>query len=330
MNNLEIRTVNFVIFKRRLTAEIRNYWYCRTSFEYSARWWKEGNKVAEYEYITKYPGDSTQVFNSIDIPPTEYVSAKDDVLWSVRGNAITNIVTAFETYLYYQIKRAIYLKPDLIEGSGIQFTAGELASSYSTLDHKDWLAEAVVNKYIRNNSHRKMIKKVDKLIKGGVSNGQATMIDRWCRKVTLRNALIHNARIVNKELVEEWPEKYTKIGEDIVLEDGDVVRTHHVAYELAKKIDEQFQRAIIEDEDARILARVIYLMDRTKTNGQIAGAVFKILNYPFSKDMADSAIAYQKKSRAYIPDFNFMEEIVADCYSSESEETPNNAINSDS
>ena len=187
-----------MIFKRRLTAEIRNYWFCRTSFEYSYRWWQEGNKVSKYEYITKYPGDDTQVFNSIDISPEEYLSEKDDVLWSVRGNAITNIVTAFETYLYYQLKRVIYLKPDLIEESGIEFTAGELASSYSTRDHREWLADAVVNKYIRNNSHRKMIKKVDQLIKGGISNGQKDLVDRWCRKVTLRNALIHNAKIVNK------------------------------------------------------------------------------------------------------------------------------------
>lgn len=330
LSNLGIKTVNFVVFKRRLTAEIRNYWYCRTAFEYSARWWKEENRVAEYEYITKYPGDNTQLFSSIDIPPAEYVSAKDDVLWSIRGNAITNIVTAFETYLYYQLKRAIYLKPDLIEESGIQFSAGELASGYSMLDHREWLAEAVVSKYIRNNSHRKMIEKVDRLIKGGVLNGQPELIDRWCRIVTLRNALIHNAKKVNKELVEEWPEKCTKIGEDIVLGDEDVVPVHFVAYELARKIDAQFQRTTIEGEDARTLARVIYLMDRTRTHGQVADAVFKILNYRFSRDMANSAIAFQKKSRAHIPDFNFMEEIVADYYSSENTETPASTINLDS
>ena len=89
-----------MIFQRRLSAEIRNYWYCRTSFEYSVRWWKEGNKANQFSHITDYPGDRTKLFSSIDISPSEYISAKDDILWYVRGNAITNIVTAFETYLY--------------------------------------------------------------------------------------------------------------------------------------------------------------------------------------------------------------------------------------
>ncbi len=85
-----------------------------------------------------------------------------------------------------------------------------------------------------------MIKKVDNLIKGGIANSQAALIDRWCRKVTLRNALIHNAKLVNEELTQEWPEKFTQIGIPITLEDGDVIRTHTVAYDLAKKLTNNF------------------------------------------------------------------------------------------
>ena len=86
------------------------------------RWWSEDNKIDRYELITKNPGDTGQLFSSIDIPPAEYISMKGDVLWAVRGNAITNIVTAFETCLCYQTKRAIYIDPSLIEDSEIGFT----------------------------------------------------------------------------------------------------------------------------------------------------------------------------------------------------------------
>ena len=165
-----------------------------------------------------------------------------------------------------------------------------------------------------------MIKKADNLIKGGIVNGQEDLINRWCRKVTLRNALIHNARKVNKELVEEWPKKFTDIGVDIVLEDGDVVRAHFVAFELAREIDKQFQRTVIKDEDARTIAQVIYLMDRTKKHGEISKAVYQILNYPFTKNKVESAVANQEKTRAYIPGFNYMQEVVADTSMHENEE----------
>lgn len=304
-------SINFALFKNRLTTEIRNFWYTRTAFEYSERWWKDKLKNnTTYEYITRYPGDDNNLFGNIDLPPTEYIDLKDDVIWSVRGNTITNIVTAFETYLYYQTKRAIYLKPEIIESSDITFTAGELGIGLSSNDQQDWIAEEVVKKYIRNNSHGKMIKKIDTLIKGGICNGESKLIDRWKKIVSLRNALVHNSRLVNKEVSELWPEKFKTIGEKINLEDGDVIKTHYVAYELLKKIDKQFIRAIINDEDARLLSRVIYLLERKKENGEIAQMVFSILNNRFSKDSVNSAVAYQKKTREFIPDFNVVEEVV--------------------
>ncbi|MFQ2156063.1 hypothetical protein ACK33E_06445 [Aeromonas hydrophila] len=312
MASPDIKSIAFKIFKRRLTAEIRSYWYCRTSFEYSERWWKEDHKHKKINLITQHPGDNTQLFSSIDISPDEYISCKNDVLWSVRGNAITNIVTAFETYLYYQTKRAIYINPSLIEDSGIVFTAGEIASSFNHYDQQDWLADQVVSKYIRNNSHSKMIKKIDKLIKGGLSSGEKDLIDRWTRKVTLRNALIHNAKLVNTELTQEWPEKFSNLGQPIQLDDGDIVRTQFVAYTLAQKIDNQFNRTVISDHDAKLLARVVYLHKRDFTFGQIADVVFKILNYSCTRDQAESAVAYQNRTRARIPDFTMMEELVID------------------
>jgi len=312
LSNSDAKSIAFKIFKKRLTAEIRSYWFCRTSFEYTERWWNEGGKKDEINLLTEYPGDNNQLFGSIDISPEEYIGNKSSVLWSIRGNAITNIVTAFETYLYYQTKRAIYIDPSLIENSGVGFTAGEIASSFAHYDQQDWLAEQVVSKFIRNNSHSKMIKKIDKLIRGGLSNGEKELIERWTRKVTLRNALIHNAKLVNVELTQEWPEKFTDIGIPIELDDGDIIRTQTVAYELAQKIDEQFQRTVIDIEDARLLARVVYLHKRDFTLGQIADVVFKLLNYPFTKANAESAVAYQNRTRAKIPDFTMMEEMVID------------------
>lgn len=314
--NNQPRSIAFMIFKKRLSSEMRTFWYCRTAFEYAERWWNEESRKEEFAYTTKYPGDDNQLYRSIDIPPQDYISQKDDRLWSVRGNTITNIVTAFETYLYYQTKRAIYIKPSLLAGSGIEMNAGEVADSFYVKDQKEWFADKVVSKYIRNNSHSKMIKKIDKLIQGGLTSGQEQLISRWTRKVTLRNALIHNAKLVNNELVEEWSDKFERVGVPIEMEDNDVIRTQYVAHELAMKIDEQFNRTVVDKEDAILLARVAYLSNRELTLGQIVDCVSKVLNYRFSKDLAESAIAYQNRTREHISDFTIMEEIVQEFFAS--------------
>ncbi|MES0871286.1 hypothetical protein [Pseudovibrio sp. SCP19] len=309
----ELKKRNYCVsyFKRRLTSEIRNFWLCRTSLEYSERWWRdveaEGKSI---NYISEYPGDDSTPFSSISISPSDYIAAKDDVLWSLRGNAITNIVTAFETYLYGGTKRAIFLNPAIMENSGIEFSAGDIGKSFDEHDPRIWFSEEIVKKYIRNKSHGEMIKKIDALIKGGIWKGQADLIARWVRKVTLRNALIHNAKLVNEELINAWPNKFLSIGSPIQLEDGDVIKSHFVAYELATLMDQQFIRTTVCDEDAKLLARVAYLCDREQTIGQIADIVSKVLNHPIGKKNVESAIAYQKRTRERIPDFTAIQELV--------------------
>ncbi len=310
MKDNDINTIQFVLFKRRLTSEIRNYWYCKSSFEYSTRWWKDDDRYKECDSLTKWENDNCNPFNSIDISPKEYIELKDSVLYSIRCNTIINIVTAFETYLYYQSKHSIYLAPKIIEKSTFEIYAGELANSYTMKDQKEWLSELIVRKYIKNNSHREMIKKIDSLIKGGIYRSQEPLIERWCKKVLLRNALIHNSKLINEELIACWPDKYSNVGEKISLDDGDVIRTHSIAFELVKKMDIQFQRTVIKENDARLLARVSFLIDKNKSHQQIAVQVFHTLNYPITRDIVTSAIVYQEKSRAYIPDYNLLEDLI--------------------
>ena len=311
-------SLSFISFKNNQTTETRNYWYCRTAFEYAERWWCVENKKDQYDRITDYGSDKSYVFNSIDISPTEYLNIKDAALWSIRCNTIINAVTSFEIYLYHQLKRAIYIKPQLIEKSGIEFSAGELSDAFCSGDQKEWIADEIVKKYIRNKSHSQMIKRIDNMILGGISTGQAELIERWHKKVTLRNALVHNARLINKELSSAWPDKFPNVGEAITLDDGNVIRTYSVAWELATRIDEQFNRTVILNNDARLLAMVIYLLHRDMSMGEIANSVYRILGYPFNKNEAESAVAYQKRTREYIPDFQIAEDVVERYFSANS------------
>ena len=82
-----------------------------------------------------------------------------------------------------------------------------------------------------------------------------------------------------------------------------------------------YGRDVINIEDARLLARVVYILKRNFSHGQIADVVSKILNYPFKKNHAESAVAYQNRTRDRIPDFTMMEELVIEHLSSYSPES---------
>ncbi|MEM7119017.1 MAG: hypothetical protein AAF614_41750, partial [Chloroflexota bacterium] len=257
----------FLKFKHILTQEVQLYWFCLTAFEYSERWWNSIPSGQIPRIIGDYPSDAGRPFSGINLRPSRYLGLKTSSAELIRGNAIVNICTAFETFLLYGFQRAIVTNPSIIEDSGMQFTAGELSEGIKTEDFSEWLAKNMVEKYIRGKSHAKMVEKIDSTILGGLSRGQSDLIARWNKIYLLRNALVHNGRRVSKELSEHWTSRFPNTDEAIVLDDGDVIKTHSIAYELAQCIDEQLIRTCIQWEDAKVLARIIYLINTSVSYG---------------------------------------------------------------
>jgi hypothetical protein len=298
-------SLSLLKFRKIMEIEITTYWYYRTSFEYSVRWWNSIPVEEKPETICKYPGDMTVPFKHIDITPENYINMQNDVLASIRGNKIINIVTAFETYLYDVLKRAIFIKPDIIKNSEMEFNAKLLSKGLKSENFKEWLSEHMVSKYIRNESHKSMIEKIDRMILGGIVNGQSELIKEWVKITTLRNTLVHRGREVSPELSKAWQEKFPDSEVPIILDDDDIVKTHSVASNLANKIDKQAIRTTIGFNDAKLLSRVLFLKDRNQSESNISMRVSKLLKCGFDKNLATSSIAYQKRTRERIAGFEF-------------------------
>lgn len=304
-------SLSLLKFKKNMETEIKTYWYYRTSFEYAARWWNGIPAEERPGKICEYPGDMTVPFKCIDISLEEYLNMKNDVLDAIRGNKIINIVTTFETYLYDALKRAIFIRPDIIKNSEMEFKAKILSKGLESDNFRDWLSEHIVSKYIRNESHKSMIEKIDRMILGGIVNGQASLIKEWVKITTLRNTLVHRGREVSSELSKAWQDRFPVPEVPIVLDDDDIIKTNSVASKLAKKIDEQFIRTTIGFNDARLLCRVLFLKDRTQSESNISMRVSKLLKCGFNKNLANSAVTYQKRTREHIAGFEFTEALIA-------------------
>ncbi|MEI6564543.1 MAG: hypothetical protein WCO42_09600 [bacterium] len=302
----------FFKFKLALTAEIHTAHYCWTAFEYSSRWWKEQLKTANYGLTTDFPGDSGRPFSSIAVSPTTFIGARrEQSEAAVRGNAIINIHTAFETYLSDTTQRAVFLKPMLIKDSGLQIEAGELARVIDTGNVRRYLADLVAEKYLYNKSHKEMVQWIDRQFKCGIENGEKTLFTSWKHWSDIRNALIHAGREVSQQLVSIWPERFGTRKPSPKLDNCDVVSCHTTAYRLAAAMDRQIVRVAVGDQDASLLARELFVRHGITDSGELSRIVDHALSARYSKSKVEHSLALQRRTTADpCKEFDFTDEML--------------------
>ncbi|MCK0160496.1 hypothetical protein [Allomuricauda sp. F6463D] len=299
-------------FYKSIEAEIRNYWQINTSLIYSERWW---NGIPEADLparITLFPGDNKTPFSSIDLPPKTYLANHNNVLQLTRENSIVNFITVFEVYLYNIVKRMMYLKPSLVGESEMPFEAKDIAEEMENNSVREWFAEKVTQKYIRNKSHLKMFKRLEQILKYQINDPKDGLVEDWNNWTYVRNAIIHNGRETSEDLVRVWNSRYSAVGTPLNLEDADVIKVPYIAMELAKKIDKIILEKAIQNEDAGLLVRELFVRNGTDEPQELAKSVWNILNSRLGKPLVQKYLAYQKRTGAKIKGwrfthYNFME-----------------------
>jgi hypothetical protein len=117
-------------FKGKLVRQIRTYWYVASAAKFSERWWKRTvQEEGEKGTITHFDGVSGLPFRAVDLTPSQFLDAEGDALDIVLANAIVAVSTAVEVYLTDVCRRAVYLKPGLLEKSEHKFTSGKIGAT---------------------------------------------------------------------------------------------------------------------------------------------------------------------------------------------------------
>ncbi len=271
------RSLTFVKFKASLEIEIRLFWHILATQEYAQRWLSA--LVPVPDRLTKYSGDNKNPFKSIDLPISDFLSYTPTIQASVRENSIVNFITAFEYYLFEKLERLIYLDLSLINDSGLVFEAKELAT-VANADFHQWLSTKVADKYLRNKTHSEMISKIDKFSKAGVAKSLESEIAEWNSWSLVRNAIVHTSRFVTLELMQAWPERFKAVGQPLNLTDKEVARVHHLALTIAAAIDKRAVEVIVKKQDARLLAREIFVQKGIDDPREIRQILNHVLQTP--------------------------------------------------
>jgi hypothetical protein len=287
------RSLTFAKFKKSLEGEIRAFWHVLASLEYSARWW--GGISTPPTRLSAYPGDDRNPFRSIDIPVDMYLADFERVRSHIRENAVVSFVTAFEYFLLEMLERLIYLDPSLIDDSSMPIEAKTLATIIPSTDVRRWLAARVADKYLRNKTHAQMIEKLDKFSKAGVSGRLKDEIVEWSNWSLVRNAIVHTSRFVTSELALAWPERFGGAGSRLKLTDRDIARVHHLAMTLSMAIDERAVKSVIGTNDARVLAREIFVHKGISNARELRRLVTSALRSRISIQAIEKVLSDQRK-----------------------------------
>ena len=292
-------------FTKTLEGQIRNFWQIQTSSIYAERWWKNIEPENLPQTIAKYPEDSGRPFSSIDISPQDYIKNFENVHELNIENTFVNFITAFEVYLFDIIKRIFYMHPELVENSAMPMEAGIIGIELSKGDIRDWFSQKLADKYLRNLTHLKMLKKIQGIVKCDFQKTHNSKVEEWNKWTYVRNAIIHNGREVSEDLNRVWPERFPSIGETLNLTDKDIILVHSLAIELVKIIDKNALKFYIKTDDASLLIREFFVQFGKDDRAELSQMMVKILNIKMKPQEIEAALGFQRRTSAKINGWKF-------------------------
>lgn len=293
-------SIAYFKFRKSLEVEIRNYWSIASSIEYSNKWleqFDQGKKTTEV-------ASNVSPFSYVSIDCGDFIKQMPFVLQFTRENALVNFITAFEVYLFDIHSRIIYLDPSLLEKSESQFAANELIEGMSTGNFKHWFSVKITDKLIRNKQHSEIIKKIASLAKCDIKPIEEK-ISEWNKWTYVRNAIVHNGRMVSNDLNKIWGEKFPSIGKKINIPSNEIMKLQKMAMTIAKVLDKRANQTIIKFLDAELLIRELFIRHGLTDHNEVAKILHKNFSIFASKAQVDKAISFQKRTNQETNEVDF-------------------------
>lgn len=203
-------SIAFFKFKKALEREIRNYWTIAASFEFANSLM---NSHPPKTLITEI-GRNTSPFSYVVVEKEVFQLELPQVLSNARENALVNFVTAFEVYLYEIMARIIYIRPETMDDSELEFSVKHLVQGFNTTDYRLWFSEQIADRLNRGSQHSKLIARIAKMSKCDLK-AVNKQLEEWNKWTYVRNSIVHAGRRVSSDLAEIWPDKFPNVGAKI-------------------------------------------------------------------------------------------------------------------
>lgn len=306
------RSLAFAKFEHSMDLESRHYWNLLCAIGYTNKWWNSTKSDKHPSVLHEAIGDNVDPYKRVPLSPTNYLKALDEARNIIRQNQIISFVAIFENYLCDVIQRTIFLEPERLRKSkaaaesaeNTLITINELLEPAKSGQFLYWLSKNLAEKFQRGMTHAKLIEKLNSLIQHGI-NKDSQHIIKWIKYERLRNAIAHSSRRVTGDLASLWSDRFTKIGQSIVLEDGDIADISALARTIASSIDRMFMANVVREQDDILLVREIYIRYGIEDAAKICQIVESFTKSRMESKTIRDTVHRQKKTGASIDGYDF-------------------------
>lgn len=290
----------FFKFKKSLEREIRNYWSIASAAEFS-KYLLQG--YDPHKRITEVASDNFP-FKAVDIRCDDFISQIPIVVEYARENSVVNFITAFEVYLFEILSRIIYLDPNCMSESEMQFRAKDIVDGMNTANFKQWFSFRITDKNIRNKQHSEVIQKIASIAKCDIKPIMK-QIEDWNKWTYVRNSVVHTGRKVSSDLSLAWNDRFPNIGSRLNIIDNEMMKVQSLAMTIAKHLDKRINDNVINNEDAFLLIRELFVRKGVVNVGQLKKTLQNNLNFRATDAQVERAISFQRKTNTPINEIDF-------------------------
>ena len=283
-----------------MEREIRNYWSISIATEFSNSWLQQFDHQKRITQVSQ----NIAPFSYVDIKCSNFISQLATVVEYSRENSLVNFITAFEVYLFEILSRAIYLQPEYLKNSEMQFEAKDIVLGIGTDNFKLWFSKKATDKIVRNKQHSEVIRKIAKFGKCDLTSVESA-IDEWNKWTYVRNSVVHTGRRVSSDLSNVWPTKFPSIGSRLNIPNNELMKVQTLAMTIAKHIDKRINETVISFHDASLLVRELFVRNGVDNTKQLKRIVQKNLSYKAKNQQIEKALSYQRKTNSPIDEIDF-------------------------
>ena len=277
----------FYKFKKNIEIEIRTYWGLATIKEFSSQYLKN---IPNQSIVTI--GGNKPPFTYVDIPKNQFLTESNRFIENARENTLVNIVTTFEVYLNDILSRIIFLYPHLVIGNNTTWTTDQIAPRLNN-NFQKWFADTLTTKLIRNQQHYKTISFIAKIIKWDIKPINS-LIEQWHTFTLIRNSIAHNGRRTTQELCQNAPSRFSRPGTPLQLTRGEIMLANKIALKIAKYLDHVIMAKYIQQHDALLLVREIFIRTGIENTSTLKTIINKNLHQKLTNPDVQKALTYQK------------------------------------
>ena len=214
---------------------------------------------------------------------------------AARADALLNVTTEFEHYLFEILERVIYIDPALISESSLPIQAQELALISDEVRRA--LAMKCTDRCLRGKTYADMVVRIHQILNSDISESLRSRLAEWSRLFSAQSRTSELPKLAANDGGKASPSLLQRKGEPLTLTAEAVAHVARLALLIAAGVDECAVAAVLDDHDARLLVKELFVRHPSEKPQDIRTQLDRMLHSRISVADVREIIAEHQSGR---------------------------------